>query len=340
MSPAAEALARFYDLLGELEASLGRRLLSRCTSASGWATRGVYFFFEPDERRASGGLRVVRVGTHALSATSRATLWTRLGQHRGTGTGGGNHRGSVFRKLVGQALLQREGLQVPTWGVGSSSSSGNRFEEAPIERKVSQWLGQTSVLWLPVDDPPGPDSLRAVVERNSIALLSNRLQPLDPPSPDWLGRWCPDARVQRSGLWNCNHVEQSFVPGFLRQMKALLPTAYGASAEQASLAADRPRAESLMDRVRAGTRAGDVVRTVRQGRTNTIVAVDDEKLTVRTDRSTQEVPWEWVRAAVEEFCRRGTLEQDQIPGKGRYRSAFLFALLADKLEEFREMLKP
>lgn len=328
MSPVAEALARFYDLLGDLNALLGSRPFSDCTRSCVWPRRGVYFFFEPGEYRACGGLRVVRVGTHALVEGSRSTLWGRLRTHKS-----GNHRASVFRRLVGQALTV--GDPVPTWG---SKTERNRVLEAPVESAVSEWMRKTSVLWLPVDDPPGPNSLRGVVERNSIALLSNRLQPLDPPSRRWLGLSCPDGRVQKSGLWNCNHVEQSFEPGFLRQMKALLPTAYGASAEQASLAADRPRAESLVERVRANTRAGDVVRTVKQGRTNTIVAVDDEKLTVRTDRSTQEVPWEWVRAAVEEFCRRGSLEQDQIPGKGRYRSAFLFALLADKLEEFREML--
>jgi hypothetical protein len=73
-----------------------------------WPGKGVYFFFETGEiRRESGiGPRVVRVGTHALASSSRATLRQRLFQHRGNaGDRGGNHRGSVFRKHVGFALL-------------------------------------------------------------------------------------------------------------------------------------------------------------------------------------------------------------------------------------------
>ena len=52
------------------------------------------------------GLRVVRVGTHALTSSSRTTLWKRLSQHKGQkASGGGNHRGSIFRLLVGSTVL-------------------------------------------------------------------------------------------------------------------------------------------------------------------------------------------------------------------------------------------
>lgn len=339
-----DSLVEFYDILGQLEGLLGRRTLGECRRATSWDRRGVYFFFEPRELRSRSGpgLRVVRVGTHAVASTSRATLWDRLSAHRGSLSGGGNHRGSVFRKLVGQSLIRRDHLEAPTWGVGSTSSCGDRVQEAPVERAVSAFLGRTSLLWLPVDDAPGPQSARAVVERNAIALLSNRLRPLDPASPGWLGRWCPHRLVQESGLWNCDHVERPFEPGFLKQMRALLPTAYGAAAENASLAADRPRSEELMARLRRTTKAGDVVKTVTRGRKNTIVSDDGETLMVATGsgRGPQAVPWEWIRGAVEEYCRRGSLTQDQIPGRGRFRSAFIFALLADKLDEFREGLEP
>jgi hypothetical protein len=56
---------------------------------------------------------VVRVGTHALTAASSATLWDRLRQHRGhlggRDPGSGNHRASVFRRHVGAALIGRDG---------------------------------------------------------------------------------------------------------------------------------------------------------------------------------------------------------------------------------------
>ncbi len=59
-----------------------------------------------EERRESGeGLRVVRVGTHLIkNGGSNTKLWERLKAHKGTKSGSGNHRGSVFRLLVGQAL--------------------------------------------------------------------------------------------------------------------------------------------------------------------------------------------------------------------------------------------
>jgi len=73
-------------------------------------------------------------------------------------------------------------------------------------------------LWLAVDDAPGPDSLRGYVERNSIALLSNLGKPpLDAASKRWRGRTCDRGRalVRDSGLWNQNHVEAAYDPGFL-----------------------------------------------------------------------------------------------------------------------------
>ena len=82
--------------------------LRACHGRMPWPRRGVYFFFEEGEVRSDSGSgpRVVRVGTHALTDRSKTTLWNRLAQHRGVArSGGGNHRGSVFRLLVGQALL-------------------------------------------------------------------------------------------------------------------------------------------------------------------------------------------------------------------------------------------
>jgi hypothetical protein len=98
-------LVHFYEILGSLEQKLGgKRALANCTGKMGWPKRGVYFFTEAGENRSDSGTgpRIVRVGTHALTATSKATLWNRLSQHRGpTKSGGGSHRASVFRRLVG-----------------------------------------------------------------------------------------------------------------------------------------------------------------------------------------------------------------------------------------------
>ena len=224
-----EDLVRFYALLGDLAAQQGGGLLlARCHGRLSWPNRGVYFFFEPGEARTDSGHgpRVVRVGTHALTRTSRTTLWKRLAQHRGTTAGHGNHRGSIFRLLVGQALLAREGREVPTWGLASSRGAaaervGRPTEalaaaEAPVEAAVSVHLGAMRLVVLNIDDEPGPDTLRGTVERNAIALLSNHARPpLDALSPTWLGSRSPRARVRRSGLWNQNHVEAAHAPEFL-----------------------------------------------------------------------------------------------------------------------------
>ena len=80
-------------------------------------------------------------------------------------------------------------------------------------------------LWLAVDDPPGRDSLRGYIERNSIALLSNLGRPpLDPPSAAWRGRLCDrgKARVRDSGLWNQNHVDEDYDAGFLDLLEKLV----------------------------------------------------------------------------------------------------------------------
>ena len=211
-------LKTFYATLAALEAKLGKaRTLAECTGRMAWPRRGVYFFFEPGEMRSDSGAgpRVVRVGTHALAEGSETRLWTRLSQHRGQAHGG-NHRGSIFRLLVGTALMQRNGQAVSTWGVKSSAPRSIRDQEVPLEAKVSAVIGEMPVLWLAIGDEAGGGSLRGVIERNAIALLSNYGEsPLDPPSPEWLGRSCDRPKVRKSGLWNSNHVDEDYDPAFL-----------------------------------------------------------------------------------------------------------------------------
>jgi hypothetical protein len=124
----ADDLVRFYELLGVLEQKLGgKRTLATCSGWQDWPHRGVYFFFEPGETRSDSGIgpRVVRVGTHALKPQSATTLWKRLSQHRGTArSGGGNHRGSIFRLLVGEALLRRDHPEaLSSWGRGADPAT-------------------------------------------------------------------------------------------------------------------------------------------------------------------------------------------------------------------------
>jgi hypothetical protein len=171
----------------------------------------VYLFFEPGEHREDGVTpRVARVGTHALTETSRTRLWTRLAQHRGavggSNPGGGNHRASVFRLHVGTALIARDGLPeaAASWGRTAGTSGATRRDEAALERAVSRYIGTMPLLWLDVPDRAD----RARLEAGLIALLSNAGgDPVDPPSEGWLGHHADRDAIRRSGLWNVNHVD-------------------------------------------------------------------------------------------------------------------------------------
>ncbi len=162
--------------------------------------------------------RVVRVGTHAVSVGSKTKLWTRLSTHRGTTSGGGNHRGSIFRLWVGKALLERDGALVPkpiTWGKGSSAERPVRDAEAHVEQGVSACIGSMPFLWIEADDEPGTQSIRRIIESNAIALLSccgSSADAADPPSDQWLGRHCPKEAIRRSGLWNVRDIGGRFDP--------------------------------------------------------------------------------------------------------------------------------
>lgn len=230
-------LKRFYHAMDSLEVKLeGFRTLAACSAKNNWPRRGVYFFFEESEKRSDSGKgpRIVRVGTHGLKAGSRASLWSRLSQHRGGAIGcGGNHRGSIFRLLLGQALASRDQLLVPSWGVGSSGSAAAirlsigveaiKSSEQPLEQLVTKTIGGMPFLFLEVDDEPGPTSLRGYIERNTISLLSNfNLEPFDAPSSGWLGKHSNRERVRGSGLWNNNHVDEKYDPAFLLKLEKLI----------------------------------------------------------------------------------------------------------------------
>ena len=222
-------LRQFYSTLGVLEERLGgTRTLAQCSGRVSWPKRGVYFFMERDEVRTDTGqgLRVVRVGTHALNAGARSKLWQRLASHRGSAnSGGGNHRRSIFRLIVGRALMERDdGFACASWDNGRGSAPReDRTRERPLEMAVSAVIGEMPFLWLPVEDAPGPDSLRGNIERNAIALLSNyRRTPLDPPSDSWLGHHCNREKVKLSGLWNSEHVDTTYEPTFVATLAGLV----------------------------------------------------------------------------------------------------------------------
>jgi hypothetical protein len=221
----------FYKLMDQLAGAQSGPVALGALMQRPIAPRGVYFFFEAGEQRADSGdgPRVTRIGTHGLTAGTTSTLRGRLRQHHGTRLGSGNHRGSIFRLLTGDALLRAGAAPAcASWGnkdfarLGLDRATVQRMELS-LEQAVSARLAAMPVLWLDIGDTPGPESLRGLIERNAIALLSNEGKPpIDAPSPGWLGHHSSRPHVRASGLWNQNHVDETYDPAFLDTLERLI----------------------------------------------------------------------------------------------------------------------
>jgi hypothetical protein len=232
MTDRQQHIQALYGLLDELSQKIGgAKRLADCHGEINLPRRGVYFFFEAGEYRANQQApRIVRVGTHAVSLGSKTTLWNRLYAHRGSKSGGGNHRGSIFRLHVGRAMLNQDGdTSFPYWGQKSSASKAIKQSEAILERRVSEYIGNMQFLWLNVDDEPSKDSHRGFIERNTIALLAgvNGQSSVDAASPSWLGRHSDREKIRLSGLWNLDYIGSSdkpilYDPAFLDVMREYL----------------------------------------------------------------------------------------------------------------------
>ncbi len=176
-------------------------MLKECHWNLGWPERGVYFFFEEGETRSRSldDLRVVRVGTHAVTAKSKSRLWHRLYEHK---QDGGR---SVFRDHVNRALRTRANTRGPK-------------AEHNHTRCTSGYISRMPFLWLNVDGD-GSHKSRTWLERNSIALLSNwRHNQGDQPSDRWLGMHSGKPEIKRSGLWNVQHVKSKYESSFLHRL--------------------------------------------------------------------------------------------------------------------------
>jgi hypothetical protein len=177
--------------------------------------RGVYLFLDPREPNFRGvNSRIVRIGTHAVSSGSKATLRARLRNHLGPASEIGNHRGSIFRLHIGRAMLEaREGhASLPSWGQGQDARPEVRALEVKRELAVSRYLQDLEVVLIDVDDEPGKDSLRAKVEAQLIALCSEAMQPIDSPTTNWLGLNSAISQIRQSGLWNIRGVGGTYDP--------------------------------------------------------------------------------------------------------------------------------
>lgn len=126
-------LGKLYETLADLRTQIeGPYTLEECHGRANWPEFGLYFFFTHDSDFTEGAdptedWSLSRIGTVGVRNGTRNPLWQRLRQHRGNKNGkyelGGNHRGSVYRKHVGRAFIEKEDLseQYPEWGYQTST---------------------------------------------------------------------------------------------------------------------------------------------------------------------------------------------------------------------------
>ena len=187
----------FYELMARLNERVGGpHLIKDFASVVPPTAKGVYFIFESGEVRSgqSNQPRVVRVGTHGLTARSRSTIWTRLFEHLMA-----NGR-SVFRYDINRALRQRGGYDDGRIGHNHSA-------------RITRYIGRMPFLWVDVDGDEGHRK-RKKIEGNAIALLSNsnkrQGEAPDKPSKDWLGIHSGKDKIIQSGLWNVQHTKNCY----------------------------------------------------------------------------------------------------------------------------------
>lgn len=213
-----KAIANAYGLFERLIRTTGFCRLREVLSKD-LPTHGVYFFFDDHEPTVFSNTipRLVRVGTHGVSLGSVATLRNRLRTHFGTRAGRGNHRSSVFRLHVGRAIIERERLSnlFANWGKGQSADREITNAEADMEKKVSDYIGNLRVLFIPAHDSAGTGSIRATIEKQFIAMFTEHMCPLENSSNDWLGRFSDKQTIRETGLWNVRDVGEPYDSKFL-----------------------------------------------------------------------------------------------------------------------------
>ena len=205
--------------------SIGRVFPFRSLGTQPVPKRGVYIFLDQREPNFLGVKpRIVRIGTHAVSFGSKATLRGRLRNHLGPASEIGNHRGSIFRLHVGRAMLEANAghANLPSWGEGQDAGPNIKALEAEHELAVSRYLQELEVVLIEIDDEPGKDSLRARVEAQLIALCSEAMRPIDSPTADWLGLKSVVAAIRQSGLWNIRGVGEKYDPACTGSVSSII----------------------------------------------------------------------------------------------------------------------
>ena len=161
---------------------------------------GLYFFYEQGEAstHAIAG-RIVRIGNHPRSDER---LVARLREHYA-----GSKNASVFRLLLGGALIRRDDPSSACLAPGPGQGHWERHMEAacarcaPYEQRVSALLGDRfRIRCVRIENREERNRL----ESRLIATVAACT--VCGPSTNWLGRFASSEKVKASGLWNSEFV--------------------------------------------------------------------------------------------------------------------------------------
>ena len=161
---------------------------------------GLYFFYENGEKSDHGPEgRIVRIGNHPRS---QHRLHDRLWDHYSP-----NKNFSVFRKLLGGALLRREDPRHPCLAPAPGKGHWEKQDESPcplcrpLEQRVTAQLhGTFRFRCVAIEDRESRNALeKKLIGSVSVCLICR-------PSGEWLGRYAYSRKVTENGLWNSNHV--------------------------------------------------------------------------------------------------------------------------------------
>lgn len=155
-------------------------------------TNGIYIMFENGEKYGEFD-RIVRIGTH----TAGDRLKNRLKDHFISK----NKDGSIFRKNIGKALLNKTNdAYLDLWTLDTSIKQHkdkiNKEKQAEIEDNVTNYL-QENISFVCFNVAEKESRLR--LEEALISLL-NKADDFYPTN-DWLGNFSPVDKIRQSGLW-------------------------------------------------------------------------------------------------------------------------------------------
>ena len=159
---------------------------------------GLYVVYEESEEDYR---RIVRVGIATKS------LYSRLKQHFINL----NRSSSIFRKHIGRALINLNNsfkhINIKDWN-NKKIKSAPTLEE--VEREVSNYMqNHLSFTFIEINNGQELENAeKKLIEflsiRNSLFSQATGKQPF---SNDWLGQYCTNKKVNKSGLWNDEYVQ-------------------------------------------------------------------------------------------------------------------------------------